>query len=116
MKQQTAQAILAREPRLVISAQVLNEFYTVVTRKLAKPLPAPEAEDMVIRLAELPCVPIDVNLVRDAIMAGQRWQLSHWDALVVEAARQAGCIRVLTEDLANGANYQGVRIENPFDQ
>jgi len=33
---------------------------------------------------------------------------------VIEAARQAGCVRVLTEDLATGADYNGLTIENPF--
>jgi predicted nucleic acid-binding protein len=34
--------------------------------------------------------------------------------LVVEAARVAGCARVLTEDLSHGAEIASVRIENPF--
>jgi predicted nucleic acid-binding protein len=46
--------------------------------------------------------------------AGQRWRLSHWGALVVEAARRAGCTRILTEDLNAGADYDGLTVENPF--
>jgi predicted nucleic acid-binding protein len=53
-------------------------------------------------------------LVQRALVASQRWQLSYGDALVLEAARQAGCVRVLTEDLTDGADYDGLRIENPF--
>jgi predicted nucleic acid-binding protein len=49
-----------------------------------------------------------------AIKVGQRWQLSHWDALMVVAARQAGCDRLLTEDLSGGASYDGLRVKNPF--
>jgi len=41
-------------------------------------------------------------------------QLSLWDAMIIEAARQAGCDRVLTEDLSDGQVVSGVRIENPF--
>jgi predicted nucleic acid-binding protein len=65
-------------------------------------------------VARLTCVPVDADLVLRAIRAGQRWQLSHWDALMVVAARQAGCDRLLTEDLADGASYEGLRVENPF--
>jgi hypothetical protein len=37
-----------------------------------------------------------------------------WDALIVAAAKIAGCARVLTEDLSSGAEIDSVRIENPF--
>ncbi len=114
-KQKIARTLLKQTDSIVISAQVLNEFFVTVTRKL-KPAVAPDvAAELVRRLAQLPCVAIDVQLVQLALGAGQRWQLSHWDSLVIEAARQAGCTRVLTEDLASGANYNGLTVENPFD-
>jgi predicted nucleic acid-binding protein len=113
-KRNTARALLAETVEIVLSAQVLNEFYVTVTRKL-NPAVAPDiAVEMVRRLARLPCVAIDAQLVQRALDAGQRWRLSHWDALVIEAARQAGCGRVLTEDLTAGADYNGLTIENPF--
>jgi predicted nucleic acid-binding protein len=37
-----------------------------------------------------------------------------WDALILEAARSAGCSTLLTEDLQPGFRYQGVTVENPF--
>ena len=37
-----------------------------------------------------------------------------WDAMIIEAARGAGCIRVLSEDLQDGRDYGGVVVENPF--
>jgi predicted nucleic acid-binding protein len=113
-KRRRALDILRTTANLAISAQILNEFYVVVTRKLEKPLAPTDAAAMVSRLSLLSCVPIDARLVQKAIDAGRRWQLSHRDALVVEAARQAGCLRILTEDLATGANYGGVSVENPF--
>ncbi|UQX11614.1 PIN domain-containing protein [Candidatus Mycobacterium methanotrophicum] len=113
-KKKTARALLARSANVVLSAQVLSEFYVTITRKL-QPVVAPETAAALVRnLARLPCVAIDAHLVQRALEAGQRWQLSHWDALVIEAARQAGCTRVLTEDLAAGANYHGLTVENPF--
>lgn len=113
-KQQTARSLLTETADVVVSAQVLSEFYVTMTRKLQPAVPPDTASEMVRRLARLPCVTIDSHLVQLAIDAGQRWQLSHWDALVVEAARQAGCTRVLTEDLSAGAVYHGLAIENPF--
>jgi len=35
-------------------------------------------------------------------------------ALVVAAALEAGCRRLLTEDLQHGQRIEGLRIENPF--
>lgn len=113
-KKRLARTLLDETPELVLSAQVLGEFYVTVTRKLAVALTPDTAADLVNRLARLPCVAIDHQLVQRATVASQRWQLSYWDALVLEAARQSGCVRVLTEDLTDGADYGGLRIENPF--
>jgi predicted nucleic acid-binding protein len=113
-KQERAQQVLTNTPGAVVSTQVMNEFFTVATRRLPTPLPVDSASAIVERMARLTCVPVDASLVLRAIRAGQRWQLSHWDALMVEAARQAACDRLLTEDLADGASYDGIQIENPF--
>jgi predicted nucleic acid-binding protein len=37
-----------------------------------------------------------------------------WDALIIESARIGGCHRVLTEDLQDGGEYDGLVVENPF--
>jgi predicted nucleic acid-binding protein len=113
-KQARAQQVLTNTPGVVVSTQVMNEFYNAATRKLPTPLSADEATAIVQRMARQICVPVDADLVLRAIRAGQRWQLSHWDALMVEAARQAVCDRLLTEDLADGAVYDGLQVENPF--
>ncbi len=113
-KKQIARALLTGTADVVVSAQVLSEFYVTITRKLQQAVAPDMATEMVRRLARLPCVAIDAQLVQLAIDAGQRWRLSHWDALVIEAARQAGCTRILTEDLSASAVYHGLAIENPF--
>ena len=40
--------------------------------------------------------------------------ISFYDALIVQAAAASGCVRVLSEDMQDGAVIAGVRIENPF--
>lgn len=99
---------------LVVSTQVLTEFYTVVTRRLAVPVSAEDAEAMVHQLAVLPVVAIDSSLVVSAIAGSREWQISIWDALILRAAEVAGCRRVLSEDLADGTTYGSVVVENPF--
>lgn len=99
---------------LVVSAQVLGEFFAVVTRKLQRPAPAIEARQMVAHMSRLPVVPVDVQLV-DAAMAGtDAWQASFWDALIIAAAHTSGCDLVLSEDLGHGRRYGSVVVEDPF--
>jgi predicted nucleic acid-binding protein len=45
---------------------------------------------------------------------GRRFQISYWDAAIIEGARTLGCGLVLSEDLSDGQGYGGVRAENPF--
>ncbi|WP_051426421.1 PIN domain-containing protein [Jiangella gansuensis] len=115
-KQRTATKVLAEMggERAVLSAQVLNEFYVTVTRKLRKPLDEPRAREAVDVLSQLDIVPIDAGLVTAGVARSQQSQLSLWDSLVVEAARRAGCTAVLTEGLNAGAVFGGVRVINPF--
>ena len=98
----------------VISAQVLGEFYNVVTRKFARVVATVDARAMVDQMARLPVVPIDARLVEAAIVGGERWQLSYWDALIIAAAETSGCQRVLSEGMAHGAVYGSVEVANPF--
>lgn len=114
VKQERARHVLRVATDIVVSTHVLNEFYVIATRKIAKPLAVADAAAAVEKMAKYTCVPVDATLVRTAIRAGQRWQLAHWDALMLEAARQAACTRLITEDLADGASFDGITIENPF--
>jgi predicted nucleic acid-binding protein len=114
-KRATARAFLDQPGRdLVISAQVLSEFYTVVTRRLARPMTEENAAARVDELRKLPTVAIDADLVREGITISRESKLSYWDGLVVAAARAGGCETLVTEDLAAGATIAGVRVENPF--
>lgn len=116
VKRERAMEVIAPAPGrdLVISTQVLTEFYAVVTRKLAVQVTPDEAAAMVGQLSILPVVAIDASLVASAITGSRDWQISIWDALIIRAAEVAGCRRVLSEDLSHGRTYGSVEIENPF--
>ena len=98
---------------IVLSAQVPNEFYVNV-RRLKRPLDAARALSALEQLAAFPVVPVTAELVVAAAAASERYQVSHWDALILETARAAGCTVVLSEDLSDEQDYGGVRVENPF--
>ncbi|MGP0102519.1 MAG: PIN domain-containing protein [Solirubrobacteraceae bacterium] len=98
----------------VLSTQILGEFYTVVTRKLDKPISETVAAAVVDQLSLLPTVHADPALVKAAIQTSRSAQLSYWDGLAVASAAFAGCKRLLTEDLNHGQVVGSVRVENPF--
>ncbi len=54
------------------------------------------------------------GIMMAALDARQRFQLSYWDAAIIEASRAMGCTQVLSEDLNHGQDYAGVRVTNPF--
>ncbi len=115
-KRDVASGLLAEEGGLVVSTQVLQEFYIVVTRKLRPAMSAEEAAESVQRMTRLEVVLLDVPLVRQAIDTSRAATISLWDALVVEAARYAKCERILTEDLSHGQTIRGIAVHNPFHQ
>lgn len=116
-KKARAQEIVEAEfdaGRVVLSTQVLQEFYTAVTRKLSSPLPSEVAEERVRDFSILPLVRVDVPMILAAIVRSRDLGFSFWDALIVEAALVGGAGTLFTEDLQHGQVIEGLRIENPF--
>jgi predicted nucleic acid-binding protein len=114
-KHDIATALLAdHRSNLVVSTQVLQEFYVVTTRKLRPPVPEDRAAAAVHGMARLEVVQVDVRLVLAAVAISRSTQLSLWDALMIEAARSAGCSQIVSEDLADGQVIHGVTVHNPF--
>ncbi len=113
-KQRIAEEILA-ERDLSLSVQVLQEFYVQATRpSRSEPLSHEEAVCLIESWKRYPVVEISVELVDAALVAGERWRLSYWDSLIVEAARASGSTELLSEDLSHGQSCGGVVVRNPF--
>ncbi|HMO95161.1 MAG TPA: PIN domain-containing protein [Tepidiformaceae bacterium] len=100
---------------LALSSQVLQEFYTQATRGRPTPLVTHEqAMAYVESLTRFPIQPVTTELVLASIACRARFQISYWDAAIIEAARMLGCAEILSEDLNHGQDYDGVRVVNPF--
>ena len=98
-----------------MSVQVLQEFYTQATRRTRNDrLTHEDALAVLERLVALPVQALTTELVLAAIATCGRFRISYWDAAIIEAARALGCAVVLSEDLNDGQDYGGVRVENPF--
>lgn len=115
-KQRRAQSVIdgLDSTSTVVSAQVLNEYFVTVTRKLAEPLSHVDATIAVRGIAELEVVPITRALVLRGLERAHESGLSLWDALIVETARAAGCEILLTEDLNAGQDFGGLAVSDPF--
>jgi predicted nucleic acid-binding protein len=113
-KRATALSLLACDD-IALSVQVLQEFYTQATRaSRTGRLYHAEASALVATWRRFHVAELTITIVERAMAASQRWQISYWDATVLEAARAAECEIILSEDLQHGQNFDGVRIVNPF--
>ena len=99
---------------LALSVQVLQEFYVQATRA-SRPdaLSHRQAVLLVESFRRFPVQDLTTGIVMAALDARQRFQLSYWDAAIVEAARAMGCTDVLSEDLSDSQDYGGVLVTNP---
>ncbi len=113
-KAKRANEVLA-ERDLALSVQVLQEFYVQATRASR---PDPVSHRHAVRLIEsfrrFPVQDVTDGILMSALTARQRFQVSYWDAGIIEAARVMGCTEILSEDLGDGQDYAGIRVANPF--
>lgn len=100
--------------RFALSAQVLQEFYVTVTRKLEAPLTAAQALEWIEQWEAFPCIAIDHGLVKVGAEISERYRISYWDGAIIAAAELAGAGLLYTEDLNDGQAYGNVRAVNPF--
>lgn len=107
---------LWQEREGVVSVQVLQEFYVNVTRKLKKQLSSAKALEIVEEYLTWTVVENTGKMLTAAIELQQRHQLSFWDAMVVQAALEAGCDKLYTEDLTDGQRFGSLEIVNPFER
>jgi predicted nucleic acid-binding protein len=98
-----------------LSAQVLGEFFVVVTRKIPSPLTEAEAERSLTNYVRS-WVVYDLTelVVLEAVRGVQRHRLSYWDSLIWATAKLNGVPNVLSEDFSDDVILEGIRFMNPF--
>lgn len=113
-KRRMARDLLTRDD-LVVSIQVLQEFYVQATR-VSRPgaLTHRQATVFIDGLTRFPIQDVTHELFRLALALRERFGLSYWDSAIIAAARLAGCEIVYSEDLSHEQDYDGVRVTNPF--
>ncbi len=100
----------------VLSVQVLQEFYVTATKKLKRPLTGAKAKQIIEEYLTWTVVENTGHMLLDAIDLQRKAQLSFWDSLIVQAAVQANCDRLYSEDMSSGQRFGSVTIVNPFQR
>ncbi|MCF7929762.1 MAG: PIN domain-containing protein [Spirochaetales bacterium] len=117
-KRRTAERLIFQaieEQNSVISFQVVQETLNVITTKMEVPAASEDARlffDTV--LSSLWKVQPNPRIYRYALYIQSRFCYGFYDSLIISSAIEAGCKRILTEDMNDGQIIDGVKIENPF--
>lgn len=113
-KRDAARNLLDQED-LALSVQVLQEFYVQATRtSRADPLSHEQATNLIESWQRYPVQDMTLSVMIKALSTKVRWNISYWDAAIIEAARMLQCSVVFSEDLQDGMNFDGVCVINPF--
>jgi predicted nucleic acid-binding protein len=106
-------AIHARDAS--ISFQVIQEVLNGISRRVRPRMETEDVRGFLDRFLEpLWDVMPSRRLYDQAFSLHSRYQFPFYDALIVAAALEAGCERLLTEDFQHGQTVDSLRIENPF--
>jgi predicted nucleic acid-binding protein len=98
----------------IVSTQVLQELYVNLRRKTARPLPLPELRLLLSDYLRWDLVVNTGESILEALELEDRYRLSFWNALIVQAAQAGGADTLYSEDLGHGQRFGPVRVVNPF--
>ena len=99
---------------VVLSTQVLQEFFVITTRKLKPPLLPAEALPPMARLSNFDVLGSRARSLLASVRLAQRYRLQWWDALILEAALRSGADLLVAEDGQHGQRFGKLTLENPF--
>jgi predicted nucleic acid-binding protein len=105
---------LWRDRTGVVSTQVLQELSVNLRRKAGRPLDAKATREIVTDYLTWQVVVNGGDSILEAMDLEARYQISFWDALVIQAAQLSGAELLYSEDLSDGQTYGSVRVINPI--
>ena len=117
MKHERARQLIERlwtNGQGVLSTQVLQELCVNLRRKVANPISVDELRGLIRDYLSWEIVTNSPEAVIQALEIEVRYQTSFWDALILQAAEQAGAAALYSEDLAGKQRYGAVQVVNPL--
>lgn len=97
-----------------LSIQVMQEFYVSVTQKVSTPMARSTAMEVLRNLSHWHVHEPGIEDVIAAIDLQGRFQVSFWDAMIIQSALLLDCSLIWSEDLNPGQVYDKVTLVNPF--
>jgi predicted nucleic acid-binding protein len=99
-----------------ISAQVVNEFIVIATRKITNPIPLDVIHQHIMYLQQqLHVSSLHTRTSLKAIEIKRRYQYSFWDSLIIASALENNCTLLYSEDMQHGQVIDGtLTIQNPL--
>jgi len=116
-KHERAKALLEdlwRQRSGVVSTQVLQELCVNLRRKAGHPVDLRTVREIVADYLSWDVVTNTGESILEALQLEEHYQISFWDALVVQAAEACGAAVLYSEDQSDGQTYRGVRVVNPL--
>ena len=102
----------AEDNLIVLSTQILQEFYVTMTKKLGHdPL---DVKNLLFLFKDFEIINVNSTIIFEAIDISVLHRISFWDSLVISAASSGNCKIIYSEDLNHGQLIGGVEIVNPF--
>lgn len=117
VKYRRAQALLLQlwnSGQGVLSTQVLQELCINLRRKAGNPMPMEEVRKLIREYSTWEVVTNTPESVLRALDIETRYKTSFWDALILQAAEDAGASILYSEDLATGQRYGAIQVVNPL--
>jgi len=98
---------------IIISVQILNEFYSVLARFKYPHNEIKSCMDEIIEQVKV--LPLELETIKRCIFIKEKYNYSWWNSLVLASALENDCAILYSEDLQSNQIIENkLRIVNPF--
>lgn len=112
-KHEMAVDLIQKELNVVVSTQILNEFYNALLKHNIKDAQIVEYSNEIAKNVKISSQ--NIETLRKAWRIKAKYQFSLWDSLVLASALQNDCSILYTEDLQHNQIIENtLKIVNPF--
>ncbi len=98
----------------VISTQVVQELFVILTHKVKRPIPPEKAKEIIADILHWPLIVNDAENILRAVDLQITYRFSFWDSLILQAAISSRSDCLLSEDFQHGQVIESVTVVNPF--
>ena len=101
-----------RDNHLIISTQVIQEFFITATKKLS--IDSLQAKEIIKSFLNMEVVTVVPEIILNSIDILVLNKVSFWDSLIVASAQFANCSIIYSEDMQNNQKFGNTKIVNPL--